>query len=311
MKTICLFATNYALLQILLFYNAKDCVFFCDNLVSDDVYLRLKKYSKCYRISNSLFGSIVNRFNIYKEVFFSTKECKRFLCQDHLLATNILWKKQYRSIPLDVLEDGTANYEYQLSDILEKSTKYNHLILGIDERVNKIYLSGYEKIPEFYDKNKVEKIDIHNMWLKCSKKKQDVILNVFCVDTINFDLYKGCNFCLITQCFSGSGDITDYKQIEIYSNILKHYDQEQVVIKPHPNDYIDYKKIFPKTKIFPKDVPFELFYYIFGHQIGRYITISSSSAYIIPKNRIDKYDFNGDNVDEDNKKINETNINVT
>lgn len=311
MKTICLFATNYALLQILLFYNAKDCVFFCDNLVFDDVYLRLKKYSKCYRISNSLFGSIVNRFNIYKEVFFSTKECKRFLCQDHLLATNILWKKRYRSIPLDVLEDGTANYEYQLSDILEKSKKYNHLILGIDERVNNIYLSGYEEIPEFYDKNKVKKIDIHNLWLNCSPKKQEVILKVFGMDIINFDLYKGCNFCLITQCFSGAGYITESKQIEIYSNILKHYHQEQVIIKPHPNDYINYKMVFPRAKIFSKDVPFELFYYIFGHKIDKYITISSTSAYIIPKNRIDKYDFYGDNVDEDNKKINETNINVT
>ena len=176
MKTICLFATNYALLQILLFSDVEECVFFCDNLVSNDVYSRLEKYSKCYRISSNLFGSIVNRFNICKEVFFSLEESKRFLCQDHLLVTNILWKNQYRTIPIDVLEDGTANYEYKLSDILEKSAKYNHLILGIDERVNKIYLSGHEEIPEFYDKNKVEKIDIHNLWLKCSKKKQNIIL---------------------------------------------------------------------------------------------------------------------------------------
>lgn len=311
MKTICLFATNYALLQILLFSDVEECVFFCDNLVSNDVYSRLEKYSKCYRISSNLFGSIVNRFNICKEVFFSLEESKRFLCQDHLLVTNILWKNQYRTIPIDVLEDGTANYEYKLSDILEKSAKYNHLILGIDERVNKIYLSGHEEIPEFYDKNKVEKIDIHNLWLKCSKKKQNIILNVFGMDIINFDLYKGCSFCLITQCFSGAGYITESEQIEVYSKILKHYNQEQIVIKPHPNDYIDYKKIFPRTRIFPKDVPFELFYYIIGHQIVRYITISSSSAYIIPKNRIDKYDFNGDNVDEDHKKYNKTNINVT
>lgn len=81
----------------------------------------------------------------------------------------------------------------------------------------------------------------------------------------------------MTQAFSDDHFVTEEEQVEIYRKILSNYDEDDVVIKPHPRDKIDYRKYFPKVMYFDKTVAMQ-FLAILGIKFERVVTVSSSAA---------------------------------
>ncbi len=72
--------------------------------------------------------------------------------------------------------------------------------------------------------------------------------------------------------------IGDDNLIEIYRKIIDKYNSEEVVIKTHPRDNLDYEKAFPGVKVYSKKVPAELFA-LLGIHFDDVYTINSTSIY--------------------------------
>ena len=49
-----------------------------------------------------------------------------------------------------------------------------------------------------------------------------------------------------------------YQQIELTKKILRNYDEDKIIIKPHPADIIEYENFFPKCEVIRENFPFEL-----------------------------------------------------
>ena len=69
---------------------------------------------------------------------------------------------------------------------------------------------------------------------------------------------------------------------EIYQGIINQYNAEDVVIKTHPRDTMDYRGMFPDVMVYSKKMPAELFSLIGLYFTDAY-TINSTSIFSFPK----------------------------
>ncbi|MGI6011838.1 MAG: polysialyltransferase family glycosyltransferase [Ruminococcus sp.] len=69
---------------------------------------------------------------------------------------------------------------------------------------------------------------------------------------------------LLTQNFSGLGVMSPGEQISLYKNLAEDFlSHVPLIIKKHPDDPLDYRGIFPRTKVIRTVFPSELLPYVF------------------------------------------------
>ena len=149
--------------------------------------------------------------------------------QDHLLIGNksLLFKNFY------LVEDGNMSYSTILVDYFNKRQGIKKVIdtifqrkkmLGRDSAVKKIYLTGLAPIPEGI-KNKVEIVNLKELWDKKSDDEKEEILNIFGFDKNIVNSIKNRKHILYTQPLSEDEVLLENEKIELYSKILKKYFQ--------------------------------------------------------------------------------------
>ena len=154
--------------------------------------------------------------------------------------------------------------------------EYYGFPVATSSMVSDIYTSfPAEKI---YLQNKVHHVvDLNKKWAESSQEKKDLILSIFDISQESLARIQAKKIILLTQAFSDDHFVTEEEQVEIYRKILSNYDEDDVVIKPHPRDKIDYRKYFPKVMYFDKTVAMQ-FLAILGIKFERVVTVSSSAA---------------------------------
>lgn len=168
----------------------------------------------------------------------------------------------------NIIEDGLANYTKDIQETHEINPIIDKLLhicgiyflnaneaLGSHKNIKNIYLTNEFNHPLIKDKIKI--INIEQSWNKLSKREQKEILNIFNVkiEKINF---KGKTALILTQPFYEDGISTLDEEITIYEEFINKFKDYNIIIKPHPRDSKDYKKIFPKVNIIDKHFPIEL-----------------------------------------------------
>ena len=214
------------------------------------------------------------KFSCWK--YFLKTQCIKVYGQDHAEMASFFFDYDFT-----LIEDGASNYftyDQLLKDLkvigLDNLDKF--CPLGWNNYVNTIYLSGRGRIPaELEHKTKI--FDLHEQWKCKSEKEQKDIMGIF-----NFDYDKmynivssGKNVFLLTQnlsplYFSAS------ELVNIYKDILSPYSYENVVIKPHPVDYICYEEFFPSCMVLRDEFPFELMYFT-AIPIKKVVSIDSTA----------------------------------
>ena len=63
----------------------------------------------------------------------------------------------------------------------------------------------------------------------------------------------GRDIVLVTRNYSKVGKCSEKTQVDMYREILSNYNERNVIIKPHPNDDVDYKKYFSNCVILSKN----------------------------------------------------------
>lgn len=167
-----------------------------------------------------------------------------------------------------IIEDGLGNYSpdicetHKINPIIDK---FLHLCgiyflnaneaLGSHKNIKKVYLTKENNHPLI--KDKVEVIDMKKMWNELSSDKQYEILDIFNVnlDNINFD---GKTALILTQPLYEDNLATLEDEFKIYEEFFEEFKDYTIIIKPHPRDEKDYRKIYPNVKVIDKYFPIEL-----------------------------------------------------
>ncbi|WP_052193921.1 glycosyltransferase family 52 [Cetobacterium sp. ZOR0034] len=195
-----------------------------------------------------------------------------------------------------ILEDGLANYELKSRN--RKKINFKNFLLGgnifeyqsygVDSETEKIYLTGLTEIPKEIE-NKVILINLKELWNLKSEDEKNEILEIFSIYPSEIDVLKDGKNILFTQPLSEDYILSENEKIELYRKIMKNYSEKEVLIKPHPREKTDYKKVFQKATILKRETPFELLV-LLGVQFEKAITIFSTAAFSLGKNiEIDFY----------------------
>ena len=93
-------------------------------------------------------------------------------------------------------------------------------------------------------KSKAKIVNVQDLWKKSDAK--DYITSLFGITDDDLLMLAEKKVIILTQPYNIQ--IGDDNLIEIYRKIIDKYNSEEVVIKTHPRDNLDYEKAFPGVK---------------------------------------------------------------
>lgn len=197
----------------------------------------------------------------------------------------VLWAK--KELPFIMFEDGSGalSRPWILSDIHKKSSParwnlveryhlYDHTSPWIMKKI--CDLSSQEE--GFHDE-KAEDFPVMENFEKLLPAEQQEIRELF-----RLPCYTGCGqkTLILTQQFANLGQLTFPEQIVIYQNLMDYYLQDQeVIIKPHPDDILYYGRLFPQAVVMKETFPAELLPMAFSDLPKDICTISSTGINLI------------------------------
>lgn len=116
---------------------------------------------------------------------------------------------------------------------------------------------------------------------KLDRKVRAKIISFFVDRTYTAD---SNNVILLTQHFSNLGNMSIKKQEQVYDHII--YDllkKDKVIIKPHPDDLLDYQSRYKAVTVIQEKFPSELLPFVFDVLPSRLVTINSTGALLLRK----------------------------
>lgn len=270
------------LLSLIKFYNKKEkVVYFLEEIDIDGLNLAnlnviilnnfkkgnylLKKYKK-WEISNNL----LKKLNEIEEIYL----------QDHITYSQFFLNNFIRKIYL--LEEGILNYNDNiLKNEFEKKIEKVRIFHNIKKSIiEKIYLTGLLPIPNLI-KDKVEIININELWSNLSQEAKKEILEVFNMDIKKFQILKEDDrkILLLTQPLSEDKIITEEEKIKIYREIIEKQNGRKIYIKAHPREKTNYKEVFKNfnIEVIENTFPIELFL-LLNIKFDKVITLFSTGA---------------------------------
>lgn len=281
--------TPYALLLYLLIKkDFKKSIFVFNSEFNDRIIDNLRKYKGlCVK---PIYNQICNGdalLDFIKLITFYNRDIS-FWGQDHVKFVQYFLDNQ-----ITVLEDGVNNYFEAASEAYKFKLDNGRFYypFGYDEAVNSIFLTGKLIVPESIS-NKVKQVNLMDLWQKKSIEDRQILLDIFSVpqEDIERCISEGRSCLLLTQNFSKIGVITQEEQIEMYKDILQNYEHKKVIIKPHPQDYIDYMEFFPECRVLEKSFPIEFVKFL-GVDVKKVISVASSVIFgFFSDDMIDSYE---------------------
>lgn len=219
----------------------------------------------------------------------------------------------YENENVYIIEDGLLNYSedicktHQINPIIDKLLHFCGIYfingfeaLGSHKNVKKVFLTHENNHPLI--KDKVEVINIKELWDKLDDSKKGEILNIFNVEP---DLTSNNReIMLLLQPLAPDGLMNEDEEISIYKKMIGKYERENIVIKSHPRDERDFKKIFPDYTIIEGSFPVELLN-IIGIKPKKVLTVLSTGAFNFQDSEIEIYDG-----EFKNKKLNKSRDNL-
>lgn len=292
----------YSLLLGLLIVKVdnKNSFFLLDNTIPDKIKENILKKYKGIELNENFVHKKILKYFIKKEVLIRLKKvCENFskdstvygYTGDSFVGDFLKERFEY-----NILEDGVANYnlksnqkkKIKIIDWILGGSFYNYPSQGLCEKTNRIYLTGLSSIPEEI-KEKVMLVNMKEQWDLKSEDEKNEILEIFSIHPSEIEILKNGKNILFTQPLSEDGILSEDEKIELYRKIMKNYSEEEVLIKPHPREKTDYKKVFQKVTILKRETPFELLV-LLGVKLEKAITIFSTAAFSLEKSvEIDFY----------------------
>lgn len=293
-KNIIIIGSLYSLLFSLLVFKIKESYIFLANGIkcnTSDSILKDRSYiTNIHLKKRNFLGVLEYYYNFFKYFIKIVKYYhSKFYANSYLRESGILFK-------YTLLEDGLA--DYKTADFLNPNKKKSlkskiKKILQLDfrrdeiNRIEEFYLTGLAPIP-LEIKNKVKIFNLKKLWNKKNDIEKQEILTVFGFNEDSIKNIRNRKYILYTQPLSEDNIVLEEEKIELYSKILENYDRSCIILKKHPREKTDYKKIFPDIEVIDQVFPAELLVLLDIH-FEKAITIFSTAALTDDKVKVDFY----------------------
>lgn len=290
-KAVCLVDSTRSLLLYALIYGKEQfesTFFFVSDAISADVCHKLiysKRLSRIKFNAKNFLGRFLSRYFLYHCAYFRWPFLKYIPIYgaDHLWFSSLLIKKR----KITVIEDGLANYSESTikQTIISKHSFFYRISFGpllckgaygYSDQVTHVMLTGITTIPECI-KNKAVIVDILDLWKAFDGKR--FLLNLFGVTNSDLSILQKKRVLILTQPFNV--DIGDEELIKIYHSVVRKYRKEDILIKTHPRDTINFETYFPGITVYSKKIPVELFA-LLGINFTDIYTICSTAIFSFP-----------------------------
>lgn len=265
-RNVCVISSVHALLQYLLLVSDEDVkttFFFVGDGLPPAIVDKIRH--QCEEIEKNPRRN--SRIKLLIQFPFLRKKGIRYYGFDHLKYAKYIYGKN----EFELLEDGTLNYvpyPYRSKPNLEK--RIRQLIwsplccmdvpfAGYESTCKKIHLTGLSPTGEVYSSPKLSLRSFSDLWHSADAEKRDLVNAVFGMDESWSLRLQSVRKIVLTQPLSEDGFLSEAEKLSIYSKILEAIGNEDVVIKPHPRETTDYKRIFPNVPILDLPVPMQLF----------------------------------------------------
>lgn len=277
------------LIFLLLTSNKIENIFFIfDNSVKNNS-IEIKIKNKIFMKKNKdlikiIFSKIENLYiftKIKKNIKFNSKI--KVYGADHINGADFFLKRN----SFYLIEDGNVNYSTKISTRSLKNIIFSIPKYGKYKNVKKIYLTGLAPIPKEIE-NKVEIINLQELWNKKTLDEQIEILEIFDFNEKIIQDIKKREIIIFTQPLSEDGIVSKQEKIELYSKIILKYPKEKIVLKLHPRETTNYKEIFKGILVLEQSFPAEIFE-LLNIEFERAVTLFSTAAFGIKVKYIDFY----------------------
>lgn len=195
------------------------------------------------------------------------------------------------------LEDGTGSFSFAPHDAVLKPWQLPYSLWGLKRRiqhgpvygramgnnkqcVNRLITSPGDIESPFIKGRNYTLVDFNNAWNNASQKKKDSILKIFNLSNAQIEKATCCKTIVLTQPLVFVG-ITEVEVIDIYAPYIKQYQDNGVLIKPHPAENIDYSRYFPNVMVWRTKAPMQLLTAMGAH-FDRAITVFSTAVGTLP-----------------------------
>lgn len=289
-----IFVTTYSLMLYLLRSSRSEIkstlFFFTESLASKINFSNLDSIIVTDSISKSKLGFMRLIYSGIVRLIISTKyriiRKKEIYCQDHSYPFSSLL---LNNCNYTLYEDGIANYNNtclqppKYNTVKKKiissiyGSHINQPVYGSSKFAKRVILTGLMPVLPLLE-NKYELINPRELWLKKTNKGKDFILNILGLDYSDINIAITKKVLLLTQ--PSSEVLTEKELIEIYRKGISRYKDEEILIKTHPRNNIDFKRYFPSIAIIDKPFPVNLLYYM-GCEFNYVLSIQSSAMYCV------------------------------
>lgn len=261
--------STYSLLLYVLMYGKnrfEKTFFFTSDAISEAVRSKMRYHDfLSYRkfCKGNFFSRFFSRFMLHRLSYIKWPFLKHVSIYgaDHLWYSAPLLKNR----TMTVLEDGVGNYDCKA---LERTTHFKHKLFykwafgslmcegeyGYPPQVNKVVLTGINAVPNCL-KDKIILVSMQDLWKKMADK--EFVLNLFDLTNDDVSRLNKRRVVVLTQPLESV--LGEDELVNIYRQVITPYRADEVVIKTHPRDVIDYSKHFPDVFVFSKQIPAELF----------------------------------------------------
>lgn len=295
-RNVCFFSSTYSLLLYLCYSSGDDIentFFVFSETFPRDIFKNFN--NSCYIPQSRDSG----RFNIqkkwalskYYKLFYIPRVRKdtKIFCQDHTTMLKLLIGNHPYILVAEnpIMEGILKSCHFKERVFLSFKEKLNHYISKkmIREDYDKIWgcnklcyaaIIADEGSIKYLDKKEVEVVDIFASWNRKATNEKNTILNFYGISSTEIESLKSKKIIIFTQPFLA--EMTLEENIDYMVKLINKYPHNNIVIKVHPRDGIDYEKLFPDVLICKLQVPSQLFD-LLGVHFELAATYNSSAVY--------------------------------
>lgn len=190
-------------------------------------------------------------------------------------------------IRYEVFEEASGAYTHQdiLSDAVKNSNPvmelicHNYDILSYENRfIDKVWID-YSAQEGNFSKERTENYNIQECLPKLDDDKYKMIVSFFRLPEIEVEEKSTL---LLTQHFMNLNIMSYEEQVQLYQTYVDSFLENQVVyIKPHPDDFMDYRTHLKKCKIIKGRFPVELLALTKSENLDTVATVYSTAIYTV------------------------------
>jgi len=147
---------------------------------------------------------------------------------------------------------------YKMDNLFRKWIENSYYLpMGDNSQCKSVLMTNIESDPILDGKELIQVIET-KYWNAATETKRDKILAVFNITSEDLVQLSKRKVIVFTQNFASLGFLPEQELVDVYNERIAKYPSDDIIIKKHALDRVDYRRYFPNAYVFDKIVPMQL-----------------------------------------------------